>query len=89
MLPMQRAVWLVETHQNHEAVSVAGGKMPRMEAWLILTLSTKLGLRILASMRQLIQPPLIQLELILAKMELILAKMRQLIQPPLNMAKKA
>ena len=61
MLPMQRAVWLVETHQNHEAVSVAGGKMPRMEAWLILTLSTKLGLRILASMRQLIQPPLMSM----------------------------
>ena len=61
MLPMQRAVWQVETHQNHEAVSVAGGKMPRMEAWLILTLSTKLGLRILASMRQLIQPPLMKM----------------------------
>ena len=30
--------------------------MPRMEARLILTLS-KLGLQILASMRQLIQPP--------------------------------
>ena len=73
MLPMQRAVWQVETHQNHEAVSVAGGKMPRMEAWLILTLSTKLGLRILASMRQLIQPPLMNM----AKKRRSLCRMRR------------
>ena len=55
VLSMQRAAWQVETH--HEAVSLAGGKMPRTEAWLIPTLS-KLGLRMLARMRQLIQPPL-------------------------------